>query len=1163
MKNFFLSTALLCGTPLLCGCAEANPQNNTIVSQVRTVAHAQTRPNSLDTRAGETFRDAKPLRWGNLSRETENITFPEGENVVVNVRRAPFGAKGDGKTDDTAAIQAAFEFANNGGSPKIIYVPNGTYIISDTIRWPGRQTRLVLQGQSERGTIFKLADRTDGYINPETPKEMIWTGDFPPQRFRNAIRNVSFNTGKGNAGAIGVRFNASNQGVLREVTIESGDGSGPIGLDMGYTGDVGPLFVKNLTVRGFDAGIYTGYSTAAQTLEGITLENQNVGAWINDGQALSIRGLKTSGTVPAFFNKNLNGFVTLIDSQLSGSGDAKNSPAIINGAAFLARNVKTTGFKSALDGSGGTGRSITGPYIGEFTSHPVQSLFPSPPRTLNLPIKETPEVAWEDPATWANVLNFAPPKEVELQDVTYGKNTTSLPDALKNSKPFKQKVWDYTEAIQQAIDSGATTVYFPPSPKGKEYVVAGKVFVRGKVGRIIGMENAFAANHSGRRAYGGEWIVEDGEAPTVTIERFDWIYPNTLLRIRTKRNVVIASIPGARFDIGEGANVFLEDVVAAVEMKKGATVYARQFNTEYTDEARHFIDDDAKFDFGQGLESRGNFNDGGTLWVLGIKTEGDGTIVSTINGGKTEVLGALIYANKAINPNKKMFVSQNSSISISIRESLGRNQPFHPIVETRDGQTKIMKPVPGGITMPLYTGYKGEGAVVPVAAAPVVPLPAGSGTGLKAEIFSDTALRTVKTTRTDSTIDYDWTNAGPDGAGLKDYSVRWTGFIEPRVTGAHSFPLSADGMRLMIGDTVANTSWLGGVRYRNGGMYLEAGKKYPIRLERRALNDKAKVSLVWTQPGSRAETVPTSQLYPPTATLPTVSLSTSKVDVIEGSPVEFILKRDGDLSKPLEVRLAPRVETQMPMQMRWAARGSAVANYDFAPFPETFTFAANQAELKVPIKIIEDSLPEPDKTVVLDLDFQGHYNAAGGAKIYIKDNDAPPAGTGTGLKAEYFDDQDLKELKGARVDPQIRFSWDKAAPFPGVVTETKPKGPHGFSARWTGEIQPQYSENYRFHVVSGSYGAVRLWIGDKMVADTWAKNGSATVNIALEKGKKYPIKLEYKATNFYGANLQMLWSSASQYEQAVPATQLYPSPYAQRSAVEFDRTPFYLPKINR
>ena len=51
-----------------------------------------------------------------------------------------FGAKGDGRTDDTAALQAAFDRLDNG---VVIYLPAGTYRITDTLAWRGQKTRLT------------------------------------------------------------------------------------------------------------------------------------------------------------------------------------------------------------------------------------------------------------------------------------------------------------------------------------------------------------------------------------------------------------------------------------------------------------------------------------------------------------------------------------------------------------------------------------------------------------------------------------------------------------------------------------------------------------------------------------------------------------------------------------------------------------------------------------------------------------------------------------------------------------------------------------------------------------------------------------------------------------------------------------------------------------
>ncbi len=62
---------------------------------------------------------------------------------------------------------------------------------------------------------------------------MLWTGSAPAQRFRNAVRDLTLEVGARNSGAIGMQFNASNQGTVRNVTIRAAEGSGRIGLDLG------------------------------------------------------------------------------------------------------------------------------------------------------------------------------------------------------------------------------------------------------------------------------------------------------------------------------------------------------------------------------------------------------------------------------------------------------------------------------------------------------------------------------------------------------------------------------------------------------------------------------------------------------------------------------------------------------------------------------------------------------------------------------------------------------------------------------------------------------------------------------------------------------------------------------------------------------------------
>ena len=60
------------------------------------------------------------------------IVYPANAGVL-NVRDAKYGAKGDGVTDDTAAIQKAL--TEGLYSHHVVYVPNGVYLVSDTLKW--------------------------------------------------------------------------------------------------------------------------------------------------------------------------------------------------------------------------------------------------------------------------------------------------------------------------------------------------------------------------------------------------------------------------------------------------------------------------------------------------------------------------------------------------------------------------------------------------------------------------------------------------------------------------------------------------------------------------------------------------------------------------------------------------------------------------------------------------------------------------------------------------------------------------------------------------------------------------------------------------------------------------------------------------------------------
>jgi hypothetical protein len=596
----------------------------------------------------------------------ENIVFPSDAGVL-NV--LDFGAKGDGVTDDTAAIQAALNAFPNG--KRIIYLPNGTYLVSKTLNWPAGTPdtgddfkNTILQGQSEGAAIIKLADGASDFNDPNIPQPVIFTGPAPAQRFGNSIRNLTVDTGINNPGAIGIQFNASNQGSMRQVTIQSGDGQGVNGLDMDFADEIGPLLVKDLTVRGFQYGIVTGYRVNSQAFENIHLENQSVYGFWNFSQVVNIRNLTSNNTVTAVYNGVGNtGHMTLIDSTLNSNGGAAGNSAIVNDGTLLARNITTSGYQAALQSEG---NALPGSNISEFVSGAVASQFPSPTQTLNLPIRETPEVPWDDPSTtpWANV-------------VSYG--------AVPNDGR------DDTAAIQAAIDSGSTTVYLPVG----NYDLQDTVLIRNNARRIIGTEAFVEVPDSVNPGF----KVVEGNNPIVVFERISSGFnPTPTIENASVRTLVIRDGINVSGTMTGSGDVFIENVVSSPFSNwtfNGQNVWARQLNVE--NEGTHIT------------------NNGGNLWILGLKTERGGTIIDTRGGGKTELLGGLIYTTTGGPDNiqsSPMFINNESSVSISAAE-VNFAAPAYPVYvqETRDGITRTLMAdnlpdyVSAGKDIPLYVGY--------------------------------------------------------------------------------------------------------------------------------------------------------------------------------------------------------------------------------------------------------------------------------------------------------------------------------------------------------------------------------------------------------------------------------------------------------------------------
>lgn len=126
--------------------------------------------------------------------------------------------------------------------------------------------------------------------------------------------------------------------------------------------------------------------------------------------------------------------------------------------------------------------------------------------------------------------------------------------------------------------------------------------------------------------------------------------------------------------------------------------------------------------------------------------------------------------------------------------------------------------------------------------------------GLTAELFDNNSLEgTPKHTRTDPLIDFTWwTDAPAEGLSYDNFSVRWTGYLIPPVSGEYS--IGGEGFRafnLYLDDVLMgrwNTEHHPHLEYSN--IYLEAGKPYKILLEYRHWDvEHPTIKLVWDVPG--------------------------------------------------------------------------------------------------------------------------------------------------------------------------------------------------------------------------------------------------------------------------------------------------------------------------
>ncbi|KAG6009208.1 hypothetical protein E4U21_003061 [Claviceps maximensis] len=178
---------ILAGNALVSSWTQGRSYSGATGAATQGPRKAVSKPASLTDGSGKVVSRSKP-QYNNV---------PAAQFVSVKSK----GAKGDGKTDDTAAVQAAFDSI---GSDQILYFDHGAYIITDTVKVP-KNIKVV-------GEIWPkiMAGGNKNFKDMANPKPVFQVGQ-PGDVGNVEMQDLVFETQGPQPGAILMEFNVAGQ----------------------------------------------------------------------------------------------------------------------------------------------------------------------------------------------------------------------------------------------------------------------------------------------------------------------------------------------------------------------------------------------------------------------------------------------------------------------------------------------------------------------------------------------------------------------------------------------------------------------------------------------------------------------------------------------------------------------------------------------------------------------------------------------------------------------------------------------------------------------------------------------------------------------------------------------------------------------------------------
>lgn len=200
---------------------------------VKRFSHGLMLNNAADWGSIETIFDAHAVA-GLPAPGKDAIAPLPPMTTWVNLKS--LGVKGDGITDETAAIQKAID------EHETIYVPMGRYLVTDTIRL---RPNTVLIGLHPSMTQFDLKDQSPEFQGVGGPRALVEA----PKGGHNIVTGIGLFTGGINNRAVGALWKAGADSLMDDVRFLGGHGTNAANgmrinpYNNAHTGDPNPGYV--------------------------------------------------------------------------------------------------------------------------------------------------------------------------------------------------------------------------------------------------------------------------------------------------------------------------------------------------------------------------------------------------------------------------------------------------------------------------------------------------------------------------------------------------------------------------------------------------------------------------------------------------------------------------------------------------------------------------------------------------------------------------------------------------------------------------------------------------------------------------------------------------------------------------------------------------------